>query len=46
MQKMIDLGFRFLRYDKEENGFGYFEISYYFGWSLLKVRYKKLKLRV
>ena len=32
MQKMIDLGFSFLRYDKKEMVFGYFEISYYFGW--------------
>ena len=32
MQKMIDLGFSFLRYDKKENVFGYFDIIYYFGW--------------
>lgn len=32
MKKMIDLGFSFLRYDKKENLFGYFEVSYYFGW--------------
>ena len=32
MQRMIDLGFSFLRYDKKENVFGYFDIIYYFGW--------------
>lgn len=32
MKKMIDLGFSFLRYDKKENVFGYFDIIYYFGW--------------
>ena len=32
MQKMIDLGFSFLKYDKKENVFGYFDIIYYFGW--------------
>lgn len=32
IQKMRDLGFNYLRQDKQESRFGYFNSLYYFGW--------------